>query len=182
MHSSRTTTTLWLTVLLMGHVWSARACNGGFEMILHSVENCGGDGQVITIDPGTTVALTKDCGVQTKSTVRTLGFRTAQMQVTITKNGLPVVKESVDLCASMDDAATNQDATEVMTMFGVPNHCPVEPTEIVSDGSKTYSLDKYKHHLLVAQGRALIDVVIQHDNGKSCFKIDTEVVNKHMLG
>uniref|UniRef100_A0A182JEN0 MD-2-related lipid-recognition domain-containing protein n=2 Tax=Anopheles atroparvus TaxID=41427 RepID=A0A182JEN0_ANOAO len=181
MHSFRTATAVWLSVLLMSHIWATEACNGGFQMVLHSIENCSGDGQIITIDPSSTVALTKECGVKSKSTMRTLGFSKAQMQISITKNGLPVVKESVDLCASLDDAASNPDAAELLTMFGVPDHCPVEATEITTDESKTYSLEKYKHNLLMAQGRSIIDILIHHDNGESCFKIETEITNKNIL-
>uniref|UniRef100_A0A182Q2J1 MD-2-related lipid-recognition domain-containing protein n=1 Tax=Anopheles farauti TaxID=69004 RepID=A0A182Q2J1_9DIPT len=159
-----------------------QTCNGGYQMIVHSIENCGGDGQIVTIDPTSTITLMEDCKVKSKATARTTGFNTAVMQVTITKNGLPVLKETVDICENLDNAASNKEATEIITMFGVPDHCPVAATEIRTDESQTYSLEKYKQHLLVAQGRSIIDVLIKHDNGESCFKFDVEVMVPNFLG
>ncbi|XP_055641488.1 uncharacterized protein LOC129778545 [Toxorhynchites rutilus septentrionalis] len=154
------------------------ACNGGYEMIIHKIENCGGGKQVITIDPQSTATLTEDCKVLSKSTVKSMGFKSADMAVTISKNGVPVVKEKIDLCASMSDAKSNKDAAEIMTMFGVPDKCPVEAGEIKTDESQAYSLEKYKQHLMMAEGKILVDCKIMHDNGESCFKIDIEVKRK----
>ncbi|XP_058822487.1 uncharacterized protein LOC131684031 [Topomyia yanbarensis] len=151
------------------------ACNGGYELIIHHIENCGGDDQVITIDPKSTATLTKDCKVTSKSTVKTIGFKSADMTVTVSKNGIPVVNEKLDLCASMEDSKNNKDAAEIMTMFGVPDKCPVEGGEIKTTESQEYSLEKYKQHLMMAEGKIAVDCKIVHDNGESCFKIDMEV-------
>ncbi|XP_058445943.1 uncharacterized protein LOC131427062 [Malaya genurostris] len=151
------------------------ACNGGYELIIDRIENCGGDGQVITIDPKSMVKLTEDCKVTSKSTVKTIGFKTANMVVTVSKNGVPVVNEKIDLCASMDDSKNNKDAAEIMSMFGVPDKCPVKAEEIKTNESQAYSLEKYKRHLMVAEGKINVDCQIEHDNGKSCFNIDMQV-------
>uniref|UniRef100_A0A182M9A0 Uncharacterized protein n=1 Tax=Anopheles culicifacies TaxID=139723 RepID=A0A182M9A0_9DIPT len=156
--------------------------NGGYELTVHSIENCAGEGQIVTIDPKSTVTLTEDCKVKSKATARTVGFQKAEMEVTITKNGLPVMKETVDICDNLEEAANNKDAAEIITMFGVPDHCPVAASEIRTDESQTYSLEKYKHHLLVAQGRSIVDVLVKHDKGESCFKIDLEVTAPSVLG
>uniref|UniRef100_A0A182JQF8 Uncharacterized protein n=1 Tax=Anopheles christyi TaxID=43041 RepID=A0A182JQF8_9DIPT len=137
--------------------------NGGYELIVHSIENCAGEGQIVTIDPKSTVRLMEDCTVMSKATARTVGFNTAEMEVTITKNGLPVLKETVDICANLEEASGNKEAAEIITMFGVPDHCPVAASEIRTDESQTYSLEKYKHHLLMAQGRSIVDVLVKHD-------------------
>ncbi|XP_055612609.1 uncharacterized protein LOC129759231 [Uranotaenia lowii] len=151
------------------------ACNGGYELIINKIENCGGNDQVITIDPKSVVTLTKDCQVTSKSMVKTTGFSKADMTVTVSKNGIPVVNEKVDVCASMEDAKGNKDAAEIMTMFGVPDKCPVAAMEIQTSEDKPYSLERYKNHLLVAEGKIHVDSKIVHDKGESCFKIDMEV-------
>ncbi|XP_049537445.1 uncharacterized protein LOC125952174 [Anopheles darlingi] len=171
-----------LCVLSLSQTRHISACNGGHNLIIHSIDNCAGKGQVITIDPKSTVTLMENCSVKSKSTVTTTGFKQANMEVTVTKNGLPVVRETVDLCASLEDAASNKEAMEIITMFGVPEHCPVQPGTLKTDESQTYNLEKYKQHLLVAQGRSIIDVLIKHDKGDSCFKIDLEVVAPNLLG
>uniref|UniRef100_A0A4Y0BK95 MD-2-related lipid-recognition domain-containing protein n=1 Tax=Anopheles funestus TaxID=62324 RepID=A0A4Y0BK95_ANOFN len=173
---------VFLGIFLLCHSKRAKGCNGGYELIIHSIDNCAGEGQVVTIDPKSTVTLTEDCKVKSKATARTTGFKKAEMQVTITKNGLPVMKESVDICANLDEAANDKQAAEIITMFGVPDHCPVAASEIRTDESQTYSLEKYKDHLLVAQGRSIIDVLVKHDKGESCFKIDLEVTAPKLLG
>uniref|UniRef100_A0A182P0I7 Uncharacterized protein n=1 Tax=Anopheles epiroticus TaxID=199890 RepID=A0A182P0I7_9DIPT len=156
--------------------------NGGYQMVIHSIENCAGEGQIVTIDPKSTVTLMEDCTVMSKATARTVGFKTAEMEVTITKNGLPVLKENVDICANLEEASDNKEAAEIITMFGVPDHCPVAASEVRTDESQTYSLEKYKQHLLVAQGRSIIDVLVKHDKGESCFKIDLEVIAPNLIG
>ncbi|XP_058060371.1 uncharacterized protein LOC131211047 [Anopheles bellator] len=171
-----------LFILSLCHTRRTHACNGGYKLILHSIENCGGDGQIITIDPKSTITLMDDCSVKSKSTARTTGFKQAMMQVTITKNGLPVLKESVNICASLRDAANNKDVQEIITMFGVPDRCPVQATEVKTDESQTYNLEKYKNHLLVAQGRSIVDVLITHDKGESCFKFDLEITAANIVG
>lgn len=93
------------------------------------------------------------------------------MTVTISKNGLPVVNEQIDLCASMEDSKNNKDAAEIMTMFGVPDHCPVEATEIKTDESQEYSLEKYKQHLFLAEGKIQVDCKVVHDNVSIFFVI-----------
>ncbi|XP_038111935.1 uncharacterized protein LOC6031731 [Culex quinquefasciatus] len=162
-------------LLMVVVILEANACNGGFELIIESIENCGGPNQVVTIDPKSTASLTEDCKVNSKSTVKTSGFKTADMTVTISKNGLPVVNEQIDLCASMEDSKNNKDAAEIMTMFGVPDHCPVEATEIKTDESQEYSLEKYKQHLFLAEGKIQVDCKVVHDNGESCFKVNMQV-------
>uniref|UniRef100_A0A3F2YZQ4 MD-2-related lipid-recognition domain-containing protein n=1 Tax=Anopheles melas TaxID=34690 RepID=A0A3F2YZQ4_9DIPT len=173
---------VFLGLVILCHSRRAKACNGGYEMIVHSIENCAGEGQIVTIDPKSTVTLMEDCKVKSKATARTLGFKTAMMDVTITKNGLPVLKETVDICANLEEANENKEAAEIITMFGVPDHCPVAASEIRTDESQTYSLEKYKQHLLVAQGRSIIDVLVKHDKGESCFKIDMEVTSPNLIG
>ncbi|XP_053672433.1 uncharacterized protein LOC128722777 [Anopheles nili] len=171
----------FLSLFLLCYARKTKACNRGFQLVINRIENCAGEGQIITIDPNSNVTLTEDCKVKSKATARTIGFQTAEMQVTITKNGLPVLKETIDICANLEEAASNKEATEIITMLGVPDHCPVSASEIRTDESQTYSLEKYKQHLLVAQGRAIIDVLIKHDKGESCFKIDLDVTAPNVL-
>ncbi|XP_055548133.1 uncharacterized protein LOC129731826 [Wyeomyia smithii] len=164
-----------LALLLTINIFGASACNDGYELIIHKIENCAGSNQVITIDPKSTASLTKDCKVISKSMVKTVGFTSAKMTVLVSKNGLPVVSEKIDLCESMADSKNNKDAAEIMTMFGVPDKCPVEAGEIKTDESQAYSLEKYKDDLMVAEGKITVDSKILHDNGESCFKINMEV-------
>lgn len=49
-------------------------------MIVHSIENCAGEGQIVTIDPKSTVTLMEDCKVKSKATARTVGFKTAMVR------------------------------------------------------------------------------------------------------
>lgn len=119
------------------------------------------------------------------------------MLVTVSKNGIPVVKEKLNLCTMMEDSKGNKDAAEIMTMFGVPDECPVAAQEIKTNESQEYSLEKYKQHLMMAEGQILVDCKITHDSvggrkinilflvcfddfflhfqGESCIKIQMEV-------
>ncbi|XP_065073864.1 uncharacterized protein LOC135697931 [Ochlerotatus camptorhynchus] len=160
-------------VALIASVLLASACNGGYELIIHKIENC--KGSVISIDPQSVVTLTEDCKVNSKSTVTTTGFKDAEMTVKVSKNGIPVVKEKMNLCTMMEDSKGNKDAAEIMTMFGVPDECPVTAQEIKTDESQEYSLEKYKQHLMMAEGQILVDCQITHDSGESCIKIQMEV-------
>ncbi|XP_062551988.1 uncharacterized protein LOC134217232 [Armigeres subalbatus] len=160
-------------LLLVGSILVISACNGGYELIVHKIENC--QGSVITIDPDSVVTLTEDCKVQSKSTVSTTGFKDAEMTVTLSKNGIPVMQENMDLCSLMDDSKSNSEAAEIMTMFGVPDECPVTAQEIKTDESQQYSLEKYKQHLMMAEGKILVDCHIKHDSGESCIKVHMEV-------
>ncbi|XP_053692119.1 uncharacterized protein LOC128740585 [Sabethes cyaneus] len=162
-------------LILTINTLTASACNGGYELIIHKIDNCAGSDQVITIDPKSSASLTKDCKVISKSTVKTVGFKSAKMTVLIRKNGLPVANEKIDLCESMEDSKNNKDAAEIMTMFGVPDKCPVEASEINTNENQAYSLEKYKDQLMMAEGKITVDSKILHDNGESCFKIDMEV-------
>ncbi|XP_019559821.3 uncharacterized protein LOC109428206 [Aedes albopictus] len=160
-------------LILIGSVLVVRACNNGYELIVHKIENC--DGSVITIDPKSTVTLTEDCKVKSKSTVTTTGFKDAEMTVKLSKNGIPVMQEKMDLCNLMEDSKNNKEAAEIMTMFGVPDECPVAAQEINTNESQEYSLEKYKQHLMMAEGKILVDCHIKHDSGESCAKINLEV-------
>lgn len=86
------------------------------------------------------------------------------MTVKVLKNGIPVVQEKMDLCNMMEDSKNNKEAAEIMTMFGVPDECPVAAQEIKTDESQEYSLEKYKKHLMMAEGQIMVDCHIKHDS------------------
>lgn len=51
----------------------------GYKARLVKVENCGGDNQVIKLEPGATVELNKNCEIVIKGCAETLGFSTAKV-------------------------------------------------------------------------------------------------------
>jgi hypothetical protein len=47
------------------------------------------------------------------------------------------------------------------------------------DGSKKANVDQFKNFLSLARGGPIrSEVTIQHDNGKSCFKSEIEIIKK----
>ena len=75
----------------------------------------------------------------------------------------------------MKNGKENQEIVNILKLFGVPDECPVPPKEVKTNPDQSYSLDKYKQYLMMAEGNAIINAKIKHDNGESCFKINLDV-------
>lgn len=57
----------------------------GFKARLVKIENCGGDDQVLKIDPNVTLSLTSDCDVVIAGCAETSGFATATVTIVLLK-------------------------------------------------------------------------------------------------
>lgn len=51
--------------------------NGGYNVRIDKIENCGGPQQILTIDPNTTVEMTEKCEIMTIGCSTTSGFQKA---------------------------------------------------------------------------------------------------------
>ncbi|XP_055376087.1 uncharacterized protein LOC129608540 [Condylostylus longicornis] len=147
------------------------ACNG-YKLKINKIENCAGDNQIVTIDEGFSMKLNKKCELVPSGCITHKAFNTALETFKITKDGVVVKEGTVDVC----DAATHAQGEHknMMKMFSLPEKCPVSDGKVCSDDRKL-DFSKFKNMLSLARGQIDIESNIDHDTGKSCFKIAMEI-------
>lgn len=118
------------------------------------IENCGGDGQVLKVDPNATVTLDKECNIVITGCGETTGFKTAKVSsvinhiiwcewtviclllffcdwkvtYTILKNGNRITSGTTDVCAEL--AKDSKGIATALMSFGLPKSCPVEQVKL----------------------------------------------------
>uniref|UniRef100_A0A1B0CF53 Putative conserved secreted protein n=1 Tax=Lutzomyia longipalpis TaxID=7200 RepID=A0A1B0CF53_LUTLO len=147
------------------------ACNG-YKTKLHYLENCD-QSSVIKVAKKYNVELTKDCELIANGCIETTGFQKAYMRATISKNGMVVHRIEADLCDTMSQAS--EEAKHYLRLFGLPDKCPVAASKNCQDSSTKADISKYKRYLALARGLIQIEARIEHENGKTCIKAETEI-------
>lgn len=132
-------------------------------MKLTSIKNCGGADQVIKISQNSTAKLTKKCEVIPDTCIESKGFKTATVKYKIFKNNIPIMQGGPeDLCKQMQGSGTQ--IKGVLDMFGLPTSCPVEESQICSNGDKKLDITKNKSLLAMVRGKIRAHADIEHDS------------------
>lgn len=144
---------------------------------MHFLTDCGGPDAVVQLTKNATIKLTKDCEVIPNACAETKGFKTATIDYQIFKNSLPILRGKMDACDEM--TKVNDEVSAMLDMFGMPKKCPIEAMAKCEDGSRKANVDKYKKFLTLARGGPIrVLAKFTHDNGKSCFDTEFEIVKK----
>uniref|UniRef100_A0A182J109 MD-2-related lipid-recognition domain-containing protein n=1 Tax=Anopheles atroparvus TaxID=41427 RepID=A0A182J109_ANOAO len=153
----------------------AFACNGGYKIRVKKIENCAGPDAVITADENFTVVLTKNCEIKSRGCVRFKDFKTANAKYTISKDGVQVLQGSMDICDQASRPGRTENIAELLQTLGVPDKCPISEGQICTEPSQVVNVNRFKQYLPLARGAIAVDVAVQHDSGKSCFKIRFDI-------
>ncbi|CRL01429.1 CLUMA_CG014261, isoform A [Clunio marinus] len=150
------------------------ACQG-YKLKVHYLRNCGDiEKNVIKIQENSTIKITKDCQIVPNSCAETAGFKTALVKYQVSRNNIPILKNQLDACEMVTKVTA--DMRNMMTLFGLPNKCPIEAMKKCDEG-KTADIDKFKKFISLAVGGPIkIELKIDHDNGKTCLESEFEVV------
>lgn len=162
-------------LLCAGMLGVAFACNGGYKIRMKKIENCAGPDAVITADENFTVVLTKNCDIKSRGCVRFKDFKTGNAKYTISKDGVQVMQGSTDICDQASRPRRTEQIAELLRTFGVPEKCPISAGEICTEPSQVVNINRFKQYLPLARGAIAVDVAVQHDSGKSCFKIRFDI-------
>lgn len=135
---------------------------------MRSVQNCAGDDAIVKVENGLRVTLTTECTIKVSGCADFKGFSTATAHYVIKKGILTVKRGSEDVCARLAEMPADLKAQ------GAPDKCPVAANRVcVSD--YTIDISQYKQYLPLARGRSLLDINVDHDTGKSCFRVEADV-------
>lgn len=159
----------------MGMLGVAFACNGGYKVRVKKIENCAGPDAVITADENFTVVLTKNCEIKSRGCVRFKDFKTGNAKYTITKDGVQVLQGSMDICDQASRPRRTEHIAELLRSLGVPEKCPISAGQICTEPTQVVNINRFKQYLPLARGAIGVDVAVQHDSGKSCFKIRFDI-------
>nr|ABF18510.1 putative 16.8 kDa salivary secreted protein [Aedes aegypti] len=161
--------------LLMAIIGVAMACNGGYRIKVRRVHNCAGQDAVIVAQENYTAVLTKNCEIKSRGCVTYKAFKSGVVNYKVKKNGVQLVQGRMDLCDQI--ASGNRDPTigPMMRTLNLPNKCPVEAGTLCTDPTQVVNIEQYKQFLPLARGSLEIESEIQHDTGKSCFRLQIDV-------
>ncbi|XP_055592252.1 uncharacterized protein LOC129748806 [Uranotaenia lowii] len=163
-------------VLLISVFGVVFACNGGYKLKVRKIQNCAGaEGILIPHENGTAV-LTKKCEIKMRGCVEMKAFKQATVKYAIKKDGVKVMEGSEDLCERMENARSHPTIGPMMKTLNLPEKCPVQAGTICSDPTQIISIEPYKQMLSLARGRIEVEAEIQHDTGKSCIRMQFDIV------
>lgn len=128
---------------------------------MSSIENCGGDAQVVSIDKNFTATITPDCEVVTKGCVTSKGFTKAKVNYKISKDGMVIFSGKPNFCEALDKKTEEQKAR--LQLFGFPTECPFPEERRCVDGDKKLNIAKFKGMLGMALGKVVVESDIEHD-------------------
>uniref|UniRef100_A0A023EH88 Putative 16.8 kDa salivary secreted protein n=1 Tax=Aedes albopictus TaxID=7160 RepID=A0A023EH88_AEDAL len=162
-------------LLLMAVIGVAMACNGGYRIKVRKLQNCAGSDAVIVAQENYTAVLTKNCEIKSRGCVTYKSFRTGIIKYKIKKNGVQMVQGRMDLCDQIASGDRDPTIGPMMRTLNLPNKCPVEAGTLCTDPSQVLNIEQYKQFLPLARGSIEIESDIQHDTGKSCFRLHIDV-------
>lgn len=162
-------------LICTGLLGVAMACNGGYKIRVKKIENCAGADAIITADENFTVVLTKNCEIKSRGCVRFKDFKTGNAKYTISKDGVQVMQGSTDICDQASRPRRTEHIAELLRSLGVPEKCPISAGQICTEPSQVVNINRFKQYLPLARGAIAVDVAVQHDSGKSCFKIRFDI-------
>ncbi|CAD7078793.1 unnamed protein product [Hermetia illucens] len=150
---------------------STLACNG-YKAKIKKLESCNPD-NVVKVDDGFSVKLSKKCEIIPSGCISTKGFSTAKATYSLEKDGITIKEGTVDLCEAAHEVSS--EAKNLMKVFAIPDHCPVAEGKICANENTKADISKYKHMMGVARGNIVVSAKIKHDTGETCFKMEIEI-------
>ena len=149
-------------------------------MKVRSIENCAGDDPVIWIDPNSTAIITKNCKIKTRGCTKMRDFKWATGIYSLFRNNVQVLRSGFNLCDKLKQVQTQPDAFDALETFNVPNSCPIEEQQICSDPSQVITINQRNRRIFnIARGKLRAEVEINHDSGKSCFKLNFDILPRN---
>uniref|UniRef100_A0A1Q3FR32 Putative 16.8 kDa salivary secreted protein n=1 Tax=Culex tarsalis TaxID=7177 RepID=A0A1Q3FR32_CULTA len=162
-------------MLLICVIGTSIACNGGFKIKVRKVENCGGPDAIITANENYTAVLTKNCEIKSRGCVSFKSFNTAISNLKVKKDGIVVLQDKVNLCERLAKGRRDANIGQMLKTLRLPESCPVEEGTLCTDPSQVVNIEQYKQFLPLARGLIDIEMDIQHDTGKSCFRVQIDI-------
>ncbi|KAG5681011.1 hypothetical protein PVAND_010478 [Polypedilum vanderplanki] len=151
------------------------ACQG-HTLKVNYIRTCS-QNNVVKIQENSTAKLTRDCEIIPTACGQTTGFNTAKVHYEVFKNNLSIDKGDFDGCKKLEEA--NPEYKEMIKLFGLPTNCPVGKINKCESDSKKIDVKKHKNIFNLARGAPIrTHVLIQHDNGQSCFESEIEIKKK----
>lgn len=140
----------------------------GYKLKVNSIENCGGDTQIVSIDKNFTAKITPDCDVVTKGCITSKGFTKARVNYKISKNGVVIFTGQPNFCEVLDKKF--EEAKARLQMFGFPTECPFPEQRKCVDGDKKINIARFKNMLGMAIGKVTVEADIEHDTVRNLGK------------
>ncbi|XP_055641487.1 uncharacterized protein LOC129778544 [Toxorhynchites rutilus septentrionalis] len=164
-----------VVLLLVTIVAVTLACNGGYKIKLKKLQNCAGPNAVITANENYTVVLTKNCEIKARGCGNIKAFKTAVAKITVKKSGMQMFQGTINICEKLAAASSNSTIGPILRTFNIPEKCPVEAGTLCVEPTQGMSIEPYKQFLSLARGSIDVETEIQHDTGKSCFKVQVDI-------
>lgn len=161
--------------LLMAIVGVAMACNGGYRIKVRKVQNCAGTDAVIVAQENYTAVLTKNCEIKSRGCVTYKTFKSGIARYKVKKDGVQVLQGRMDLCDQITTGNRDPVIGPMMRTLNLPDKCPVEDGTLCTDPTQAVNIEQYKQFLPLARGTIDVETEIQHDTGKSCFRVQIDV-------
>uniref|UniRef100_T1DF68 Putative 16.8 kDa salivary secreted protein n=1 Tax=Psorophora albipes TaxID=869069 RepID=T1DF68_9DIPT len=162
-------------LLLLVVVGVSYACNGGYRIKVRKVQNCAGGNAIMVAQENFTAVLTKNCEVKSRGCVTFKSFRTATAKYKVKKDGVVLMNGQIDLCERLAAGSRDQNLAPLIRTFGLPTSCPVQAGTICTDPSQVIDIERFKRMLPLVRGRIDMESEIQHDTGRSCFRVQFDV-------
>ncbi|XP_055548134.1 uncharacterized protein LOC129731827 [Wyeomyia smithii] len=162
-------------LLLAAVIGVAIACNGGYKVKVRKVQNCAGSDAVITANENYTVVLTKNCDIKSRGCVQFKSFKTAVAKYKVRKDGMLMLQGNLDLCDQLRAGILDAQIGPMLRTFNLPEKCPVEAGTLCTDPTQVINIAAFAQFLELAQGTIDVETEIQHDTGRSCFRVRFEV-------
>lgn len=105
---------------------------------------------MISIEPNSTVKLTKDCEIIPTACGHIKSFKTAIIHYEVYKNNLPVLRGDINGCEELEKV--KPEIKSMLSIYGIPDKCPMNEMKKCEDGSNKLDLDKYKGFLSLVRG------------------------------
>lgn len=162
-------------ILFMAVIGVTMACNGGYRIKVRKVQNCAGDDAVIVAQENYTAVLTKRCEIKSRGCVTYKAFKSGIVNYKVKKDGVQVLQGKMNLCDQINTGNRDPTIGPMMRTLNLPDKCPVDAGTLCTDPTQVINIEQFKQFLPLARGSLEIDSDIQHDTGKSCFRLQIDV-------
>lgn len=142
-----------------------------YKLTLKKIENCAGGDAVISVKDDYNVEMTSDCKVKVKGCVDIKAFNSGTITYKVKKGGMVLAQGTNDVCTLM--ASAPEMAKKMAKGLGIPESCPVSESHVCAD--EAVDISRFKSFLSFVKGTITIEAKVDHDNGKSCYNIESEI-------
>lgn len=136
------------------------------------LENCAGDDAIFKIEDGFNVELTDSCQVKISGCVAYKGFNSGTAHYKIKKGRMTLKEGTEDICTLMQSSSGK--IKEVAQSLGAPESCPVAEGRVCATDA-SIDVSQFKNMMGFAKGKTEAEIEVEHDNGKSCYKVVIEI-------